>query len=369
LNASLDVFVAGLGALGGAVTRALARSGLRVAACDAYRPPHDRGSSHGESRIIRAAYYEDPMYAPLARRAFELWRMLERETSSSLLRVTGGLNIGPRNSALIAGALASAHEHDILYEVLSADELMRRHPALQVPDDYVAVFEPEAGILDPEACVEAQLQSARAAGAELHFGEALVDWRRAGDGFDIETANSRYHAGALVIALGAWLPHFRPGIPLKVTRQPVFWFQTEDSASHGRGSLPHYLIEFEPDRIFYGFPDLGHGLKCSIHHEGEITRADAVDRSLRENELQQVRALMRQFLPRAGGALLRSSVCLYTNTPDCHFLMDRADDCAWILSACSGHGFKFAPAIGELFVNAIASSSPLPSVFSGKRFV
>ncbi len=367
-----DAFVAGLGVMGGAVARALARAGLRVAGCDERQPPHDRGSSHGESRIIRAAYFEGPVYAPLARRAVALWRALEEETGRSLLRVTGGLNIGLDAGALVRGALASASRYGIAHERVGGAELMQRYPALRVGPDETAVFEPDAGILDPEECVAAQIESARAAGAQLRLGDGLVAWRRAGAELRVTTASGECTARTLVLALGAWLPVFRPELALRVARQPIFWFDPLEPALHAPERLPHFLIEFEPGRFFYGFPDLGHGLKCAIHHEGEVTTADSVERRLRPAEHERVRSLLARFLPRAAGRLRSSAVCLYTNTADGHFLIDRdpADPGVWLLSACSGHGFKFAPALAELLLEALTGPGDAPlEAFSLERLV
>ncbi|MGH7462536.1 MAG: FAD-dependent oxidoreductase, partial [Longimicrobiales bacterium] len=162
-----------------------------------------------------------------------------------------------------------------------------------------------------------------------------------------------------VLTLGAWLPDFQPQLPLRVTRQPVFWFDTRDAALHSPDRLPLYLVEFEPGRFFYGFPDLGNGLKCAIHHEGAATSADRVDRTLHDAELALIRALVERYLPAADGSLRRHSTCLYTNTPDGRFLIGRdpAGPDVWLFSACSGHGFKFAPALAELLVHALAAGS------------
>jgi sarcosine oxidase len=357
-----DVFIAGVGVMGGAAARALARDGLRVAACDERTPPHDRGSSHGESRILRAAYFEDPVYAPLARRALVLWRALEQETGRPLLRLTGGLNVGPQEGQLVRGALASAREHGIRHERIGGAELMRRYPALRVASGEVAVVEPEAGILDPEACVAAQIESARAAGAHIRLGDRLIGWRRVGDELRVTTASGELATRTLVLAIGAWLPALRPELPLRVSRQPMFWFDPFEPVLHARERLPHFLIEFEPGRVFYGFPDLGSGLKCAIHHGGEITTAETVDRRLRPEELAEARSLLERFLPRAAGSLRHSAVCLYTNTPDGHFLIDRdpAEPSVWLVSACSGHGFKFAPALAELLRDALAGRGDAP---------
>ena len=366
-----DLFVAGLGVTGGALARAAARAGLSVVGCDALNPPHDQGSSHGESRIIRAAYFEDPVYAPLAQRALMLWRELEGETGRSLLRITGGLNIGPANAMLVEGASTSARLHDIAHERLDADELELRFPGLRVPPGQVGIFEPDAGVLDPEASVAAQLESARAAGAELRSDESLLHWKRSNGGFLVTTAAGEYRAGALVLAVGAWLPRFAPGFSLEIARQPVFWFEPIEPALYQADRLPHYLIEFERARVFYGFPDLGHGLKCAIHHEGDPTLPEAVDRSVRHHELEEVRKLVARYLPGAAGPLRRASVCLYTNTRDGHFVIaeDPNEAGLWRVSACSGHGFKFAPAVAELALASIMNNAAVPAVFSTQRFL
>ena len=345
--------------MGSAVARALARAGLRVAGCDAYQPPHDKGSSHGESRIIRAAYFEDPVYVPLARRALDLWRELEAESGDALLRVTGGLNIGPAEGMLVRGALASVHTHGIAHEQIDSAELQRRFPALRSATDDVAVWEPEAGVLDPEACVAALAESARRAGADLHTNSALISWKHGEHAVQVRTAHGDFQTRTLILTLGAWLPDFPVQLPLRVTRQSMFWFETLDALLHSPDRLPHYLIEFEPGRVFYGFPDLGHGLKCAIHHEGSNTLPDQVDRALHNDEVDRVRSLLERYIPRASGPLLRHATCLYTNSPDGHFVIDRdpAAPDVWLFSACSGHGFKFAPALAELLVHTLATGA------------
>jgi sarcosine oxidase len=364
-----DVFIAGLGVMGSATARAFSRANYRVGACDAFHPPHERGSSHGESRIIRAAYFEDPIYTPLAQRSFALWRALGKESGRALLWVTGGLNIGPRGGMLVDGALRSAEMHRISHELLDFEKITERFPGLRVDPNHVAVYEPDAGILDPENCVKALLDSARSTGAELHFGEKLVAWNSEDGAVTIETTRTQYRAHALILAVGGWLPWFKPELPLRVTRQPVFWFEPTTPALYTPENQPHYLIEYEEGRIFYGFPDLGRGLKCALHYDAPTTTAEHVDRTLRTGDLNAVKALVQRYLPGAAGPLLRHSVCLYTNTPDLHFLIDRdpADRNVWLLSACSGHGFKFAPAIAELMVGALSHGAPLPPVFSANR--
>jgi sarcosine oxidase len=224
-------------------------------------------------------------------------------------------------------------------------------------------------VLDPELCLGALLESARAAGAELHYDEKLVGWRSDGTSVVIETVRGEYRARSLILAVGPWLPWFKPLLALRVTRQPAFWFEPTAPELYSADRQPHYLIEYELGRIFYGFPDLGRGVKCALHYNAPITTADHVDRSLRTSDVDAVRSLLERFLPAAAGPLLRQSVCLYTNTPDLHFLVDRdpLESQVWLLSACSGHGFKFAPAIAELIVNAGVRGGALPRVFGADR--
>jgi sarcosine oxidase len=352
----VDVVVVGLGAMGSAVARALARRGQRVVGLDRFSPPHSLGSSHGRSRIIREAYFEHPAYVPLVQRAYELWAELEEEAGRPLWRLTGGLMAGPPDGVLVRGARRSAEVHGLPYEDLSAAEIARRFPAFAPEPGMVGVLEPRAGVLFPEACIEAALKSAARAGAELHVDDEVQAWRADGGGVEVRSARSSWSAGRLVITAGAWIPRLLPDLPLTVARQVLHWFEPlRDEAVFAPGACPISLWEVEKGRIFYAFPDLGDGVKAAIHHEGETTDAEHVRRDVTADDEAVVRPLVARLLPAAAGRLRESCVCLYTNTPDHDFLIDRhpGHEQVFIVSPCSGHGFKFSPVIGEIVADLV----------------
>jgi sarcosine oxidase len=353
LTETYDVIVAGLGAMGSAAAHQLARRGRRVLGLDRFAPPHAFGSSHGQTRIIREAYFEHPLYVPLVQRAYAAWEALERESGAKLMLRTGGLMIGRPDSVVVTGARRSADEHRLRYEVLDAHEIRRRFPVLRPDDDMIAVWEPRAGILFPERCIEAQLTMARRHGAELHDDEPVKRWESSGAGVRVITARGAYEAETLVLAAGSWTPSLVPELPLTVERQTLFWFTPRDAAPFAPERCPIHLWEHEPGRYIYGFPDLGDGVKVARHHEGVETDPEVVDRVVRDHEVAAIRAMVARYLPDADGALRSSAVCLYTNMPDEHFLVDRhpAHPQAIVVSACSGHGFKFASALGEVIAD------------------
>ncbi len=348
-----DAIIAGLGAMGSAAAYHLAKRNLRVLGVDRYTPPHTLGSSHGESRIIREAYYEHPLYVPLVQRAYELWAELEQQTQQQLFLQTGGLMIGIENGTLVRGALLSATTHHLAHEVFGAQEIRRRYPAFHPTDEMLAVWEPRAGVLFPEKCIAAHLHRAQHFGATLHGEEVVLSWQKEGDGLLIITNKGRYRTNKLVLSAGAWLQTLTPelALPLQCTRQPLFWFEPLAQADYFKPpNFPIYILEHEPNRYFYGFPNLGAGCKAAIHHEGEVTTAEHVRREVADDEVTPLRRLLGRYLPHANGALRKAAVCMYTNTPDAHFMIDfhPRDENVLIVSPCSGHGFKFSSAIGEV---------------------
>jgi sarcosine oxidase len=352
-----DAIVAGLGAMGSAAAFHLSRRGLRVLGFDRHRPPHELGSSHGKSRIIREAYFENPLYVPLVRRAYECWAELEARSGHRLLTPTGGLMIGPADGAVVRGARASAVEHGLPFEELSAAAVHERFPALAPAASDSAIWEPRAGVLDPESAIAVHLALARAQGAELRFGEPVESWTERADGrVRVSTSAGAYDAARLVIAAGAWVAELVPelALPLVVERNVVHWFEpAADSAQLGPGSLPIFIHEYEPGHVWYGFPDLGDGVKLALHHQGEPTTAESVRRTVSGAEVERVRALADRFLPGAAGRLRASAACLYTNTPDEQFILDThlGHPAVIVASPCSGHGFKFSSAIGEVIAD------------------
>lgn len=374
MNRTYDVAIVGLGAMGSAAAFHFARRGARVLGLDRFAPPHALGSSHGETRIIREAYFEDPRYVPMVQRAYILWRELERDSGQALLRETGGLMIGPEQGALVRGARASAEVHRLPYERLDAAAIRARFPALAPRDDMVGIWEPRAGVLFPEACVRAHLAAATRGGAEIHPDEPAFSWRAEGEGFEVITSRGRYRAARLVLAANAWLQALLPDLPLGLTvsRQPLFWFEPRaNSAAFEPERLPIYLWEPEPDRFFYGFPAFGGHVKVAPHLGGAPCDPDALDREVSAAEIETMRRRLATYLPDAEGRFARAVVCMYANTFDSHFIIDRhpAHDQVVVISACSGHGFKFSSAIGEIAADLLLEErSPLDlELFSLQR--
>lgn len=356
-----DVIIIGLGAMGSAAAYHLAQRGKRVLGIDRFTPPHTFGSSHGESRIIREAYYEHPLYVPLVQRAYELWADLEQCARRKLFLQTGGLMIGAENGALVQGALLSARTHQLAHEVLAAREIRNRFPAFHPTEEMVGVWEPRAGVLFPEQCIAAHLHAAQQHGAVLHGNEIARHWEKEGSGIAIVTNKGKYFAEHLVFSAGAWLNSLTPELrlPLHCTRQPLFWFDPKAHAEYfSPNNFPIYILEHAPQRYFYGFPNLGEGCKAAIHHEGEITTAEEVRRETSAEEVMPLRELLQRFLPEGNGALRKSAVCMYTNTPDAHFVLDfhPQHEQVLLVSPCSGHGFKFSCALGEVIADLLLES-------------
>ena len=361
--------------MGSAAALRLARRGLRVLAFDSYAPPHTLGSTHGRSRIIREAYFEHPSYVPFVRRAFELWADTEREAGERLFLRTGGLMIGRPGGAIVSGALVSAREHDIEHEVLTAEQIRQRFPVLVPGRDMIGVLERRAGVLHPERCIQAQLRLAMDAGAGLRLNEPVRDWSVSAAGVEIRTTGGGTHRAArLVLAPGPWVSELlrERDVPLAVERQLMFWFDPVDSAGFAPNDCPITLWDDPDGPAFYTFPDVGDGVKIAIHHGGATTNPHAVDRTPRAADEAAIRRLLARFVPAANGSLREAAVCLYTNTPDQHFIIDHLDESKRVVlvSACSGHGFKFASAVGEA-VAALVAGEPPPvdiSLFRLSRF-
>lgn len=370
-----DVAVVGLGAMGSAAAFHLARRGQQVLGLDRYAPPHELGSSHGQTRIIREAYFEHPAYVPLVQRAYQLWEALQQQTGRALLLPTGGLTIGKPNGVQVSGALRSAEIHHLPHEVLSAAQVRQRFPALNPDPDMVAIWEPRAGILFPEACIESHLELARQHGAHVLTNQAVLGWQAEANGVRLFGAGREFRARHLLMCAGAWMTQLVPDLqlPLSVERQVLFWFAPRaDQAHFAPARCPISLWEYEPGHSCYAFPDLGEGVKIARHHQGELTVPDSVRREVDVGEVEAMRPLLQRYLPKADGACVRSAVCLYTNTPDFHFLIDvhpRYQQVV-IASPCSGHGFKFASAIGELLADLVLTGKTDfdVSLFKLKRF-
>lgn len=349
---SYDVIVIGLGAMGTAITYNLARHGVKALGLEKFSLNHTNGSSHGKTRIIRTAYFEHPAYVPLVKRAMELWFDLQKESGMNLIKLTGGVMVGERESDLVSGAVKSAKQHGIAHEILTFDEVRSRFPAFRLAQEEVAVHEKDAGILFPENCLEAHAALAKNSGADLHFNEPVVKWDANENGVTVRTDKESYGAGSAVFASGAWTTQIfsELKLPLQCERQVVFWFKPwkgEDLFAPDR--MPIFVWQTR-NHYFYGFPDLGEGVKVAQHHGGQFTTPDTVNRNVTERDEIPVRRFLESRIPGASGPSISSTTCLYTNSPDGHFMIGHHPDHRNVIiaSPCSGHGFKFSSAIGEV---------------------
>jgi sarcosine oxidase len=359
---TFDAIVIGLGGVGSAAACHLATRSRRVLGLERYTPAHDRGSSHGSSRIIRQAYHEDPGYVPLALRAYELWEKLEHDTDSQLLTITGGLFVGTETSDVVQGSLRSAREHNLAWEFLDASEIRQRFPVLYPQADDCAVYETKAGFLRPEAAVAAHLGLAAQQGAALHFEEPVSDWTVTETGtVRVTTARDVYEAAHLVIAPGAWandLLKLRP-LSLQVRRHVMAWFDPVDGiAPFAPDRFPIYIWEARNDVIFYGFPatDCEHcGVKAAIHSGGDVCTPDSIERRILAPDIAEIREQLAAHIPALNGKLLHAETCMYTMTPDEHFVVSPHPDYSQVTIACgfSGHGFKFTSVLGEVLADLV----------------
>jgi len=361
--------VVGVGVMGAAVLHRLAARGVAALGIEQFQIGHTHGSSHGRSRVIRKAYYEDPRYVPLLERAYVLWGELEASSGETLLVRTGCLHLGPRDHEGMAGVLASVGQHGLAHELLDAAEVRRRYPQFRLADGDVGVFESDGGILAPERCVVAQVAAARGLGAQIVEGERVVDVLVEGDSVVVETDRALHVAGAAVLTQGSWLGR---GMPVTVERQVQLWFEARSDA-FAIGRFPVFM-HFAGDQIFYGLPPFGlPALKLCRHHGGPTVHPDTVGRDVTAGDEEHVRAWAREHLPEASGArLLDAKVCLYTNTADANFLIGPVpgEERLFVAGGFSGHGFKFAPVVGEIIADLVIRGRTLHDIrlFNPGRF-
>jgi sarcosine oxidase len=371
-----DVIVLGLGAAGSSAVYHLSKTGKAVCGIDQFTPPHVFGSSHGQSRIIRQAYHENPLYVPFVQKAYELWYELEKESGKQLLLKTGGIMLGWPDMSVVTGSELSAKTHGIPYEYLGNEDISTRFPAFKVDSDTVGVLEKEAGILFPEECIKTYLEQAAKNGAQLYYSEKVIAINPASDIVEITTDKSTYYTKKLIVSAGAWMDELLPGLklPLTIERQVLYWFKTNTDAEKSDfapQNLPIYIWEFAPGKMFYGFPDLGDGIKVAHHHAGEKTTPYTLNRKIDPEEIELMQEVIGKYLnikPNFNYAV----ACMYTNTPDENFIIDYHPQYQNIIvaSPCSGHGFKFASYTGKILSN-MATDRPLEhdiSMFSIARF-
>lgn len=362
-----DAIVLGAGGVGSAAMRELASRGLSVLGIDRFAPPHTRGSSHGETRVIRQAYFEHPDYVPLLRRTYQLWTALEQATGDRLLEQCGLLEVGPRDGEVVGGVLRAASMHHLAVDELSPQEVTHRWPALSVPAGMAAVFEQEAGYLRVERCIEVMLAQAIRTGAELLTNCPVASWTANQQGVEVRTAEGTYAAGSLVVTAGAWAGRVLAGlgVPLTPVEKSLYWYPVGDVPQPAE--LPVYLYELK-DGVPYGFPTLdGKRLKVAEHSGGTpiddpLAKGEGID----PGDQRRLEGLVRQCLPRFAGQPVAHATCLYTMTPDQHFVVDRHPEHPNVSFAAglSGHGFKFTPVLGEALADLVtAGRTELPIDF------
>ncbi|WP_348260907.1 N-methyl-L-tryptophan oxidase [Telmatobacter sp. DSM 110680] len=375
---SRDVIVLGLGAMGSAAALHLAERGKRVLGIEQFSAAHDQGSSHGGSRMIRQAYFESPHYIPLVLRAYELWRKLERDSGKRLLHITGGLNIGSRDGELVRRTIAAAEQHAIPFEVVEGSAISRRFPVVAPLTGDAAVHETNAGYLLPEECIRAHLALASHAGAELLFEETVLSWNAEGDGVEVRTSKGTYSAEHLLITAGPWANQALHEIfPLRVTRQVMAWIQPTTGV---RPFLPESFPVFLCEDLDGGFPGYGFpaidgpagGIKAAIHGSDWQCSPESVDREVHQADVRRIVEQLRVRMPALDGEVVRAKTCMYTMSPDEHFVIGLHPRFSSCTVACgfSGHGFKFASVVGEILADLAtkgSTSHPI-SLFSPQRF-
>jgi sarcosine oxidase len=352
---TFDAIVVGLGAMGSATAYQLARRGKRVLGIDRHSPPHAEGSHCGETRITRKAIGEGAMYVPLVLRAYEIWREIEAATGESLLQVTGGLWISSarRQSEVhvanfFENTIAAARRFGIAHERLDAAAIRRRFPVFKVGGDEHGYYEPDAGFLRPEACVRAQLALAQEGGADLRRDERVASITQSRGEVTVATDRGEYTASQVVLSAGAGALGLLPteiARFLTVSRQVLYWFE-----STGHEGLPVWIWELQERKHgIYGFPPLGGLTKIST---------ESFSREIAPQEMYE--SLVAPHLDGVKAPCVKTMHCLYTTTPDFHFLIDRhpSMDRVIVASPCSGHGFKHSAAIGEALAQWIVDGKP-----------
>ena len=351
-----DAIVVGVGGMGSAALYHLARRGQRVLGLERFAIPHEMGSSHGVTRIIRLAYYEHPAYVPLLQRAYALWRELQTAAGEQLLYITGSIDAGPPGSLVFEGSRRSCEEHDLPHEVLTSAELSRRFPGYRLPAETLAVLQPEGGFLLAERCIIAHVTAAQRHGAEVHVEEPVVGWEPTAGGVRVRTEHGVYTAGSLILTAGAWAGALVDGLAgLAVPeRQVLAWLHPRRSDLFAPERFPVFNLLVEEGR-YYGFPVFGvPGFKFGrYHHLGEHGDPDALDRTPHPHDEAILRAFAERYFPDGAGPTAALKACLFTNSPDEHFILDTHPTCPQVsfLAGCSGHGFKFCSVVGEILAD------------------
>ena len=360
MTRSFDAIVIGLGGMGSAALYHLARRGVCVLGLERFSIAHDRGSSHGETRIIRRAYFEHPDYIPLVESAFRHWHELEAERGVALFRRTGLMLAGEEDGVIISGVRRAARTHRIELDELTASEARDRFDGLLPDDGTTVLFEPGAGLLMVERCVAEHVRAAESHGAIVKTGVDALEWGADGQAVRVQTRDEAYFADKLVLTAGAWSGHLLRslGLPLEVRRKVVIWFSSPDKRYDIDSGFPIFGFD-TGGSFFFGFPAMGEpAVKTCDHYGGQLV-SDPSDlgRTLHPADVDHLSPFVRRFLPGVRSDVWRHSVCMYTMTPDEHFIIDRhpESDCVVFAAGFSGHGFKFASVIGSILADLVTS--------------
>ncbi|WP_067567433.1 N-methyl-L-tryptophan oxidase [Nocardia acidivorans] len=377
MSDTYDVIVIGLGGMGSAAAYHLAARGHRVLGLERFTPAHDRGSSHGGSRIIRQSYFEDPAYVPLLLRAYELWEQLARDSGDEVYRLTGGLYVGPAESLTVAGSIRASREWGLPHRIMDSAEIRGAFPNFAPDPHFIGLYEQQAGFARPELTVGAHLELAARAGADLRFGEQVEQWKQSGGGVTVTTAAGSYTAGQLVICPGAWAPKLLAdlGIGIEIERQVMYWLDPVVGTAKFEND-PIYIAENDEGAQIYGFPAVDGpdgGVKTAFFRKGLLCTPETIDREVHADEITEMRTRVTELLPALAGRLLHAATCMYSNTADQHFVIARHPAHTAVTVACgfSGHGFKFVPVVGEILADlAMTGGTRHPiDLFAPQRLV
>ena len=362
MNNTSDVIIIGLGAMGSATSMFLSHNGIKVIGFDSYSPPHEFGSSLGHTRVIREAYHEGTTYVPIVQRAYEIWLEMNENSKVPIIETYGGLLIG-RKTGDIENALKSANKYDIPIKKMTSDEISQKFSVLNPPKEYIGLLESRGGAVFVENSINHMLNTALNNGSIHKYNERVVRWSKKSNYYLVETNLGNYKAEKLVFSSGAWITKLIPTLklPIKIERQVLFWFSPRKNPDKFKSiNLPNSGWDLDNGLSFYTMPNLeNRGFKVAMHHNGEFVDPDTLIRESNDSDLKMVRGFLEEYIPDGNGELIDSKVCMYTDTPDQDFLIDSHpdDENIIICSPCSGHGFKFTPAIGEICSSLIINNS------------
>lgn len=371
-NNHFDVIVLGVGSMGSAACYHLAKRGAKVVGVEQFDVPHRFGSHNGKSRMIRKAYNEHPDYVPLLQRAYELWDQLQVNAQEPLLNRTGAIYLCESNDSVVTGSLQSAKQHNLPHRYLNSSEIKADFPSFQMTDSFEGFFEPDGGYLRPEDAIVEHAWKASGLGAMILTNTPVLDWSSNENGVEVKTAEGSLYADQLIISSGAWIGSLVRdlGVKLMVTRQVQAWFEPHaDPKQFSADQFPCWFIETNAPYGHYGFPVLPgqKGLKIAEHRPGDVIPIEDLGKAIQdptEKELTDLHSILAQYIPDAAGRLLKSCTCLYTNTLDQHFIVDKLpdNDRVTLAGGFSGHGYKFSSVIGEILADLAMKGSTKHSI-------